>query len=166
MKLDDECNNLDAECVKENNNKFIINSRILLLFIFIISCIPLVSMSNIIIGGLFLILTIIYYDGQLIKKGCKKSKIIFNNILVFILYYIVSAFQIFITYISVFAKIGEKVDLSILNLNFIFLDIKVLVMIIPITISSFLCFKRGIFNSMLYRILVLGNLVLFMLILK
>lgn len=150
------------------SNNFSITLKLILILIILVSFIPLVSTFNIIIAGTFLILLTMLYNIECLKNGCSKLKIFFQNLGLISLYYSLSFFCTFVTYIGTVDKLEKSTVLVLdsIDASFIFVNIKMLLLFIPISIASFISFRKGKTNNNLFRVFLLINVILFILTVK
>ena len=110
------------------------------ILIVLFSCIPLINISNIIIVATLLIVSIMNYNVKLICQESPKINfgiIIFKNIIIFIFYYFITLMQTFLSYLGLISKLSEFSNVDVVDVGFSLVDPKIILMSIPIIISSF-----------------------------
>lgn len=133
------------------------------------SCIPLINISNIIIVATLLIVSIMNYNVKLICQESPKINfgiIIFKNIIIFIFYYFITLMQTFLSYLGLISKLSEFSNVDVVDVGFSLVDPKIILMSIPIIISSFLCVKNGVLKKKIFIFLNVINILIFIFIVK
>lgn len=139
------------------------------ILIVLFSCIPLINISNIIIVATLLIVSIMNYNVKLICQESPKINfgiIIFKNIIIFIFYYFITLMQTFLSYLGLISKLSEFSNLDVVDVGFSLVDPKIILMSIPIIISSFLCVKNGVLKKKIFIFLNVINILIFIFIVK
>ena len=139
------------------------------ILIVLFSCIPLINISNIIIVATLLIVSIMNYNVKLICQESPKINfgiIIFKNIIIFIFYYFITLMQTFLSYLGLISKLSEFSNVDVVDVGFSLVDPKIILMSIPIIISSFLCVKNGVLKKKIFIFLNVINILIFIFIVK
>lgn len=133
----------------------------LLILVVIISCIPLVNIANNIIVGILLSSVILYFNMKLLEKKCSKTKIFINSFIAILIFYVAALFQKFVTYVYLIKQIGEYISFGSVDGSFLLIDIKVLLIWIPLAITSLIGFNM---KSKKFKVYVIINAIIFTLI--
>ena len=139
------------------------------ILIVLFSCIPLINISNIIIVATLLIVSIMNYNVKLICQESPKINfgiIILRNIIIFIFYYFITLMQTFLSYLGLISKLSEFSNVDVVDVGFSLVDPKIILMSIPIIISSFLCVKNGVLKKKIFIFLNVINILIFIFIVK
>ena len=139
------------------------------ILIVLFSCIPLINISNIIIVATLLIVSIMNYNVKLICQESPKINfgiIIFKNIIISIFYYFITLMQTFLSYLGLISKLSEFSNVDVVDVGFSLVDPKIILMSIPIIISSFLCVKNGVLKKKIFIFLNVINILIFIFIVK
>ncbi len=139
------------------------------ILIVLFSCIPLINISNIIIVATLLIVSIMNYNVKLICQESPKINfgiIIFKNIIIFIFYYFITLMQTFLSYLGLISKLSEFSNVDVVDVGFSLVDPKIILMSIPIIISSFLCVKNGVLKKKIFIFFNVINILIFIFIVK
>ena len=150
----------------ENKNsliKFNFKFYQLIILLFLISFIPLVTFSNKVIGGLLFSLLILIFNFECVSKGYSKLKIVLNTFIATLIYYLFTLVQTFFTYINIINEITKRVEISTGNfdIGFTLVNGKLLIMFIPLSITSLIIFRKEKFDKKLFKLAFIINMLIF-----
>lgn len=161
---------MNTENTTENENSstnFHFKLYKLIILLFILSFIPLVSLSNKAAGGGLFSALILLYNFQSFSKGYSKFKIVLNTFIATLAYYLFTLGQTFFAYLNMLNEITKRVEVitDTIDLGFTIVNAKLLLMFIPLSICSIAIFRKGKLNNKLYKLAILINALIFMAIL-
>lgn len=150
----------------ENKNsliKFNFKFYQLIILLFLISFIPLVTFSNKVIGGLLFSLLILIFNFECVSKGYSKLKVVLNTFIATLIYYLFTLVQTFFTYINIINEITKRVEISTSNfdIGFTLVNGKLLIMFIPLSVTSLIIFRKEKFDKKLFKLAFIINMLIF-----
>lgn len=135
----------------------------IIIFVLILSFIPLVNILNKVIVGIFLSSIILYFNIKTLDNANSKSKVFLNSFIANLTYYLFAAFQTFLTYINLINNIKENMHSTTIDISFVLISIKLIIFWIPLGISSLICFKNHQKYNKIMKIFVIINTIIFIL---
>lgn len=133
----------------------------IIIFVLIISFIPLVNMLNKVIVGFFLSSIILYFNIKTLDETNSKSKVFLNSFIANLTYYLFATFQTFLTYINLINSIKENMHSTTIDISFILISIKLILFWIPLGISSLICSNNYKKYNKIIKIFVIINTIIF-----
>ena len=74
--------------------------------------------------------------------------------------------QTFLSYLGLISKLSEFSNVDVVDVGFSLVDPKIILMSIPIIISSFLCVKNGVLKKKIFIFFNVINILIFIFIVK
>lgn len=133
----------------------------IIIFILIISFIPLVNLLNKVIVGIFLSSIILYFNIKTLDNTNSKSKVFLNSFIANLTYYLFATFQTFLTYINLINNIKANMHSTTIDISFILISIKLILFWIPLAVSSLICFKNHQKYNKIIKLFVIINTIIF-----
>lgn len=133
----------------------------IIIFILIISFIPLVNILNKVIVGIFLSSIILYFNIKTLDNTNSKSKVFLNSFIANLTYYLFATFQTFLTYINLINNIKANMHSTTIDISFILISIKLILFWIPLAVSSLICFKNHQKYNKIIKLFVIINTIIF-----
>lgn len=135
----------------------------LIILLFVISFIPLVTLSNKVVGGGLFSALILIFNFESLTKGYSKLKIIINTFITTLIYYLFILCQTFFIYINIINEITKSVEgiTGTFDIGFTVVNGKLILMFIPLTIASLTIFKKGKLDKKLFKLAFILNMLFF-----
>ena len=135
----------------------------LIILLFVISFIPLVTLSNKVVGGGLFSALILIFNFESLTKGYSKLKIVINTFITTLIYYLFTLCQTFFIYINIINEITKSVEgiTGTFDIGFTVVNGKLILMFIPLTIASLTIFKKGKLDKKLFKLAFILNMLFF-----
>lgn len=135
----------------------------LIIILFIISFIPLINLSNKAIVGLLFSILILSFNFESFSKDCSKLKIVLNTFIATLIYYLLTLCQTFFAYINIINEITNQVEgiTESIDLGFALVNGKLLLMCIPLSITSLMVVRNVEFDKKLFKVAFIINMIIF-----